>query len=104
MCGRDYWRHALGAGKADALSIFVRLLPQSPELHLLQAHQDLLMKNKRLHIHALLTRLDEVIIQCLCGVCSALSKEDGSEEIAGPAGPSHALSGPSLSPFRSQTS
>lgn len=53
MCGRGYWRHALGASKADAVSIFVRLLPQPPELHLLRAHQDLLMKNKRLHVHAL---------------------------------------------------
>lgn len=61
-------------------AIFVRLLPQPPELHLPRAHQDLLMKNKCLHIYALLMRPDRVIIRCLCGVCSTRSKEDGSEE------------------------
>lgn len=106
MCGRGYWRHALEAGQAEAVSIFflVRLLPQPPKLHLLRAHQDLLMKSKRLHIHALLKKLGWVIIQCLCGVFSTLNKEDGREETAGPAEPSHALSGLSLSPFHSQAS
>lgn len=70
----------LGLVRLKWSAIFEKLLPQAPRIHLLQAHRALLMKNKCLHLHALLVRPDRVIIQCLCGACSTLSKEDGSEE------------------------
>lgn len=70
----------LGLVRLKWSAFFEKLLPQPPKFHLLQAHQALLMKNKCLHLYALLTMPDRVIIQCLCGACSTLSKEDGSEE------------------------
>lgn len=70
----------LGLVRLKWSAFFEKLLPQLPKFHLLQAHQALLMKNKCLHLHALLTRPDRVIIQCLCGAGSTLSKEDGSKE------------------------